>query len=242
LRRAVYVETIVIDAVDRETVEAGAQTADGATGAQDATLLRGRARSEDCEFFYVAAKGVDRQVVDDAASEGRAKFGGFGLDKFGAGFDFDDSTWMDLTTALRKPSFSTVTEYVPTVRSGNTYVPALEAVAVLGTFVASFVTVTRASSIEAPVLSVTVTRRVPSRRCARSACVASRQDNNTNSANLVILTIGASLLKELLWGRKGVRPLDLDLAKKVADPSQPYAGKGRGIPRSTKTNWYVICC
>src|SRR5229473_1151723 len=77
-----------------------------------------------------------------------------------------DSTCTPLLTVFLNPSFSTVTVYEPTSRSGNTYVPALEAVAVIPTLVPSLVTVTLASGITAPILSVTVTRSVPSSLCA----------------------------------------------------------------------------
>src|SRR5215469_2196930 len=56
--------------------------------------------------------------------------------------------------------------YEPTSRFGKTYVPALDAVAVVETLVASLVTVTWASRIPAPVESETVMRNVPSSLCA----------------------------------------------------------------------------
>ena len=106
LRRAVYVEAIVVDAVDRESVEARAKAADGTTGALHAALLRCSAGSEDCEFLYVAAERVDREIVDDFAGERGAEFGRFGLDEFGAGFDFDggrDVADFEQSRWLRRP-------------------------------------------------------------------------------------------------------------------------------------------
>src|SRR5215472_5368140 len=77
-----------------------------------------------------------------------------------------DSTCTPLLTAFLNPDFSAVTLYEPTSRFGNTYVPALDAVAVVETPVASFVTVTLASRIPAPLESETVMRNVPSSLCA----------------------------------------------------------------------------
>ena len=77
-----------------------------------------------------------------------------------------DSTCTPLFIVFLNPDFSAVTVYVPTSRSGKTYVPALDAVAVVVTPVASLVTVTLASGIPAPVESETVTRNVPSSLCA----------------------------------------------------------------------------
>src|SRR5215510_12581105 len=77
-----------------------------------------------------------------------------------------DSTCTPLLTDFLNPDFSTVTVYEPTSRFGKTYVPALDAVAVVETPVASLVTVTWASRIPAPVESETVMRNVPSSLCA----------------------------------------------------------------------------
>src|SRR5215471_19233868 len=77
-----------------------------------------------------------------------------------------DSTCTPLLTDFLNPDFSTVMVYEPTRRFGKTYVPALDAVAVVETPVASLVTVTLASRIPAPVESETVIRNVPSSLCA----------------------------------------------------------------------------
>ena len=102
-------------------------------------------------------------------------------------------TTMPFCTAFLNPSFSTVTAYVPTNKFGNTYVPELEAVVVTATPVSSFSAVTFAPSILAWLLSVTVTRSVPSKRCARAALPSNIQSTPA-SAMKISLRI-ASLLQ-----------------------------------------------
>src|SRR6266850_5416695 len=93
--------------------------------------------------------------------------------------------------AFLKPSFSTVTEYVPTKRFGNTYVPSLEAVVDVSTPVAKLVAVTLASWIVPWLLSQTVMRSVPSNRCAWAA-LPSKIQTNADSAVRVSLRIAFS--------------------------------------------------
>src|SRR6266446_3116514 len=87
-----------------------------------------------------------------------------------------DSTVTPFWIDFLNPVFSTVTVYVPTNKFGKTYVPALDAFEETETFVASFVTVTFASTIDAPLVSPTSTRKLPSRRCPRAteACIRKR--------------------------------------------------------------------
>src|SRR5436190_18271729 len=98
---------------------------------------------------------------------------------------------MSFCTAFLNPSFSTVTAYVPTNKFGKTYVPALEVVVAAETPVASFSTVTFASSILAWLLSVIVTRSVPSSLCARAA-LPSRIQIIAASAMTISLRIAMS--------------------------------------------------
>src|SRR5260370_37588495 len=87
-----------------------------------------------------------------------------------------DSTGTPFCTDFLNPVFSTVIVYVPTSKVGKTYVPALDAVVETETPVASFVTVTLASTTDAPLVSATSTRNPPSRRWPRATeiCIIKR--------------------------------------------------------------------
>src|SRR5260370_5995486 len=87
-----------------------------------------------------------------------------------------DSTVTPFWTDFLNPVFSTVIVYVPTSKVGKTYVPALDAVVETETPVASFVTVTLASTTDAPLVSATSTRNPPSRRWPRATeiCIIKR--------------------------------------------------------------------
>ena len=56
LRRAIYVQPIVIDAVNRKSVESGASAADRSTRTLNSALLGSGPRGEHGEFFNVAAQ------------------------------------------------------------------------------------------------------------------------------------------------------------------------------------------
>src|SRR5580692_4183806 len=96
------------------------------------------------------------------------------------------------------PVFSTVTVYVPTNRFGKTYVPALEVDVETETPVASFVTVTFASTMDAPLVSPTSTRKLPSSRWPRATEVCIRNRNTPNMPRKSRPAFEGQLLQGLL--------------------------------------------
>ena len=90
MRRAIYVEAVIVDAVDRETVEARAVSADRAARAQDSSLLGRRAWGVHGEFLHVTTQSVDRQLIHDPAAKRSAKFRRLRFHQFGSGGHFDN--------------------------------------------------------------------------------------------------------------------------------------------------------
>src|SRR5262245_29197302 len=63
LRRTVGVQLVVFDCVNVEPVEARSRSPDRTSRSQDSTLLRGCSWGEYRKLLYVAAQGVDRNVL-----------------------------------------------------------------------------------------------------------------------------------------------------------------------------------
>src|SRR5262249_40086613 len=89
LRRPVHIQLVVLDAVDVESVETWASSANRTSGAEDTTLLRRCSRSENCQFLYVAAQSIEGQVGNDFAAKRGLQFRRLGIDEIGAGFHLD---------------------------------------------------------------------------------------------------------------------------------------------------------
>src|SRR5262249_11042452 len=80
LRRPVHIQLVVLDAVDVESVETWASSANRTSGAEDTTLLRRCSRSENCQFLYVASQSIEGQVGYDFAAKRGLQFRRLGID------------------------------------------------------------------------------------------------------------------------------------------------------------------